>query len=81
MNDNQSGGGYLAIWTITEKPRDYPNCFVARKHVATAGASRPTPELIISTDLEKLREEMRRRGLVLIPREPGDDPVIVESWL
>lgn len=81
MNDNSKTGRDLSIWTITEKPRDYPDCFVARLHIISAGASSATPEHILSTDLEALRDEMIRRGLVCIPRSSGDDPVIIESWL
>lgn len=71
----------LSIWTIYDRPRDFPNTFVARRHEAMAGATRPTQDVMICTDLERLRDHLARMGLTMIPREPGDDPMIVESWL
>lgn len=70
----------LNIWTIYDHPRDFPNCFVARRHEVRSGESAPTADVAISTDLEALRSEMMNRGLVCIPRQSGDDPMIVESW-
>lgn len=57
----------LGIWTVYDHPRDYPDTYVARLHVVEAGGSRPTDEIIRSTDLEALRAEMLRRGL-FVPR-------------
>ncbi|MHC1766127.1 MAG: hypothetical protein AB9869_17805 [Verrucomicrobiia bacterium] len=72
----------LGLWTIYDHPRDYPNCFVCRKHVITPdGQPRPTDEHIVAPDLESLREQMRSRGLCCISRDPGDDPAIVETWI
>jgi hypothetical protein len=71
----------LRIWTVYDHPRDYPDTYVACLHVVEAGGSRPTDEIIRSTDLEALRAEMLRRGLFCSPRQPGDDVKIIESWL
>lgn len=76
MNDK----AILNIWTITEKPRDFPNCFVARRHEVTAGEHHHTKDIIISTDIEALRSALMDKGLVCYPRSSGDDPVIIESW-
>lgn len=71
----------LSIWTITKNPRDAPGMFVARRHVIEGGGSHPTTEAYTSDDIEPLRAMFRERGLALIPRDPKDDPVIVESWI
>ncbi|TAZ20728.1 hypothetical protein ELH77_19170 [Rhizobium ruizarguesonis] len=71
----------LDIWTICERPSDFPDSFTARCHSVTSAGSEPTGLLLVADDIETLRKEMIRRGLTCISREPGDDPVIVESWL
>jgi hypothetical protein len=71
----------LDIWTICERPSDFPGCFTARCHSVTSEGSQPTDHLLVAEDIDTLRKEMIRRGLTCISREPGDDPVIVESWL
>lgn len=78
---NERNPSILNIWTITEKPRDFPNCFVACRHEVSDGGHKPTKDLIVSTDIEALRSELMDRGLICIPRSSGDDPVIVESWI
>ena len=71
----------LHIWTIYDHPRDMPDVYVARAHAILPGTTMPTDHVIESYDLEALRDRMRDMGLVCLPRAPGDDPVIVESWL
>lgn len=71
----------LSIWTITDRPADYPDKFVARRFLVTRDGARPTPDILMSDDLEWIREILRGRGLFCIRRETADDPVIVESWL
>lgn len=70
----------LDVWTITEKPKDYPEHFVARRHVIANGQDTVTRDALVSLSLEGLRDALRRLGLVCMPRSDGDDPVIVESW-
>jgi hypothetical protein len=69
--------GPLPIWTIYEQPEDFPNCFVARLWLGEEA----TAEIMVCPDLEPIREALRQKGLVVIPRDDDDDPVIVESWL
>jgi hypothetical protein len=71
----------LDIWTITAHPADYPNDYVARRHVVKSGGSMPTGDHYTAPTLETLQHVMRRMGLVRIPRPPDDDAVIVESWI
>lgn len=67
----------LSIWTVFDHPRDFPHCFVARRFEG----ERATGDVIVCRDLEPLRDEMERRGLVKIDRFPEDHPNVVESWL
>ena len=71
----------LSIWTVYDHPSDHPDIFVARRWIVGEGGHRPTMETIGSTDLERLRDELEARGLVCLPREPGDDPKIIENWI
>lgn len=73
--------GTLSIWTVYERPLDYPDCYVARRHQIEAGYSVATPEAILSDTLEPLRGRMLEMGLTCLPRQEGDDPHIVESWI
>jgi hypothetical protein len=72
----------LQLWTVYERPSDFPELFVARRHDVFAGVSVPTGTYVTATTLEGLRELLRGMGLTfLLAREPGDDPVIVETWI
>ena len=71
----------LSIWVIYDHPRDFPDIFVARRHIAYGPKAGPTTDAIGSDLLDALREEMERRGLVRMDRLPADDPVIIETWM
>jgi len=66
----------LELWTIYKHPLDYPNEFVARKFIL----DKPTSEIKTSDTIETLRL-LLPMGLTRIERNPGDDPVIVETWI
>lgn len=66
----------LELWTIYDSPIDLPGSFVARKWVMET----PTSELLQDKTLEGLREKLPP-GLLCMPRSPGDDPKIVETWM
>lgn len=69
--------GELGIWTLYDHPRDYPNDFVARLYYL----DQPTDQMMRATDLNTLREYFAFQGLYRLPRAPGDDPNIIETWL
>lgn len=74
----------MSVWTIYDRPRDYPEVFVARQfHIVkgNGGEPLPTSNVMVSKDLEPLRAMLRRKGLAVMPRSEGDEPQIVESWL
>lgn len=65
----------LEIWVIYDKPKDFPDHFVARKWLNDT----PTQEVRQSDSLEALRR-MLPEGLYRQPRDKHDDLTIVESW-
>lgn len=69
----------LSIWTVYQHPKDYPAQFVARRFEATNPLT-VTTDFLQADDLNGLREQLPA-GLYRLPRESGDDPVIVETWL
>ena len=71
---------HLSIWVIYDHPTDYPNSFVARRWEC-ANLPHATTDTIAENKLVDLRNEFMRRGLVIIPRHPHDDPKILETWV
>lgn len=69
----------LSIWTVYERRADYPTKFVARRWLATIQLV-ATDDVLLDDTLEALRNRLPP-GLVQMPRDPSDDPTIVESWL
>ncbi len=69
-------------WVIYKNPSDFPGKFVVRgRQVLSAGAENPaTKPAAVVEDLESARDAVPD-GLVVIPRDPNNDPVIVETWL
>jgi hypothetical protein len=72
--------GALAIWTIYNRPKDYPDGFIARLHEVAKGKHGPTDKTIKGA-LDDIRHAFYRAGLTRLPRSPEDEPQIVESWL
>lgn len=71
----------LSIWTVYDRPKDCPDAFIARRSEAGGGKVVMTDETIVSKNLDFIRRQMQRRGLVKLMRAPADDPKIVEVWL
>lgn len=70
----------LSMWTVYDHPTDFPDSFVARRF-EIRGDVCPTNEFFLAKTLPEVREAMRKRGLFCLPRDGGDDPKIVETWL
>ncbi len=71
----------LDLWTIYQRPLDFPQHYVARRWEVRHSGPRPTADIIVAEDIERLRDAMRARGLHNIGRKPGDEAQIVESWI
>jgi hypothetical protein len=71
--------GSLPMYTITQNPSDYPGKFVVR--VQFCGA-KPVmgPVVAIEDTLLGARMAIAPLSLHCQPRDPSDDPVIVEVW-
>ena len=69
----------LVLWTIYERPTDYPDCFVVRMWNMSARFVEPGEAHTFPT-LEAAREFLPQ-GLWPIPRSPEDDEKIVETWV
>jgi hypothetical protein len=78
-----NAGDTLWIYTIYDRPRDYPDRVVVRPWVVVPGSLEAVPLKICRTyeTVEQAREACRRFGLYKLDRQPGDDPCIVETWL
>ena len=70
------------MWTIYERPRDFPALYVARLWRLRRGADNPVAalETLTAPTLDELRDQLPP-GLYRVPRNACDDPVIVETWL
>ena len=75
----------LSMWTVYDHPRDWPQWFVARRWEIRAGEVAPvrTDDMVFGRTLEIVRMHIDRitPGLFRLPRQPGDDPVVVETWV
>lgn len=71
----------LAIWTVYDRPADFPNTFIARKYVIHDGGTSATEDVVVNPHLDSIRQVMRQMGLTCIQRNPEDDPKIVECWI
>jgi hypothetical protein len=71
----------IRIWAVYNRPKDFPDHFVAREHLVFRGFHAPTDNFIQSKDLNVIREHMIAMGKFCLARHPNDDPNILESWL
>jgi hypothetical protein len=71
----------LSMYTVYDRPRDFPRHIVVREFICDAGGARPKPFACLYDSLQDVRREMRARALFCMPRAPEDDPKIVEVWL
>jgi hypothetical protein len=67
----------LSLWTVYDHPRDFPHCYVARRFVL----DKPTGDYMTSADLEAIRKQLMHLGLTCMPRDPSDEPQIIETWI
>lgn len=70
----------LSLWTVSERPRDYPQGFLARRWAVTQDGAIPTEDVVKAPTLAECRAGLPR-GLVPMPRHDDDAAAIVEVWL
>lgn len=73
--------GGLPVWVVYKNPRNCPGKIVVRCQIATERGIAPEARAFVYDKLSAARAPMRRAGLCQLPRSPGDDPVIIESWI
>lgn len=71
----------LSMWTIYDRPADFPNDYVARRWEIRGKAWGPTADHIVCDDLWLLRDQLQELGLTQMPRMEEDEAHIVETWL
>lgn len=69
----------LIIWTLYERPLDYPNGYVVRRSVSSAAGIVNDLVAQYAPTLE-LAMRLAPPGLFWMPRQPGDDPCILGTW-
>lgn len=71
----------LLVWVVYCNPSDYPNKYVVRVHQAmNDGTVEVSKNAWVRDSLAEVRS-LVPWGLFCMPRDPNDDPSIVESWL
>jgi hypothetical protein len=70
----------LSMWTVYERPRDYPDQCVARRCEIGPEGVKMTNDMFVADTVDELRA-LLPSGLFCMPRHATDDPVIVEVWL
>lgn len=69
----------LEMFVIYDSPTDFPGRFVVRPWAAGREGTVYGDAMVAAT-LEEARE-LVPAGLHRVTRSPGDDPVIVETWI
>ena len=71
----------VKLWVITHKTSDYGERYVLRMHLLTrSGHVIDKNPVAIESTLEDIRKWVLP-GMTCVPRDPADDPVIVETWV
>jgi len=70
----------LPYWVVTSNPSDFRGKIVVRRWNVRDGQTESTNEHHVYDSLEQARRH-RPEGTTTIPRDPQDDPVIVETWI
>jgi hypothetical protein len=70
----------LPMFTIYDHPEDFEDTYMARLWYSLPQPT-PTAVVIHAPTLKALRDFCAWTGARVMPRSPGDDAYIVESWL
>jgi hypothetical protein len=76
---NESGD--LIVWSVYERPSDFPDNYHALKHRVVPSGPVATGEIKIAENLSQIQSAMECMGLTRLNRVYGDDVGIVECWL
>lgn len=70
----------LTIWTIYQRPSDYPDSWVLRGHDILGEQAQPHRVCFVCRTLDEVRAKVPP-GARRIGREPEDHPTIYETWV
>jgi hypothetical protein len=70
------------MYTIYDHPLDFPHSFVVRRWTIDGGHEPKPDELpfAVGPSLDAVRDVLPV-GLICLPRQEGDEPQVVETWL
>lgn len=72
----------LEFWTVYDNPKDFPGQFVARRfEVSSDQEPQPTKDALLGKSFADLEEHFSKQGFTWLPRNSGDDPVIVGVYM
>lgn len=70
------------LWTLYDHPLDFPDCFVARKYSGLTGKA--TDEYVTGATPGEVLVKIQAidpNPNMFLPRDPGDDPKIMGTWI
>lgn len=70
----------LHMWVIYKHPSDFPNQFVVREWWIVYGDPEVSDTFQTADTIEDARQ-LIPAALHCIPRDPADEPQIVETWI
>ena len=71
----------LQMWTVYDRPSDYPQGFIARRYDITNDGVHPTEDKVHGPNLSNVRMQLHHLGLSpAFLRSDGDAPSVVETW-
>jgi hypothetical protein len=73
--------GALAIWTVYNRPDDYPGGYIARMSESHRSGEPIATALTLAGPLDGIRQVLAKARLIRLDRKPDDAPQVVESWL
>jgi hypothetical protein len=72
----------LRTYTIFQRPTDMPQCpYVVREFVITVQGAQPGSIVGVGKTLQEARALLPVTADVVFPRNEGDPPTVVETWM
>ena len=70
----------FVLFCVYHNPADFPGKYVVRRWVGMDPDREPAA---VGLTLDEVRQKIidENHGLVCLSRQPGDDPVILETWI
>ncbi len=73
----------MNLYTIYDSPRDFPDTYIVRRWEVVDNEKEPVARevFMVDKDLDKIRAELQKKGLLAFQRDEDDDAKIVETWI